>query len=346
MLDTLSSERIRVAVIGVGYLGRFHALIYSRMPDVDLVGVVDTDHERARAVAAEVGCASHARIEDLFGRVDAVSVVVPTTVHLAAAAPLLSRGIHVLLEKPIAPTLADGAEIVRLAQAHGATLQIGHVERFNAGVMALAQRIDAPLYIEAQRMGGFVERATDVDVVSDLMIHDIDIILSLVDAGIGGISAVGASVLTEHVDIANARLEFTNGTVANVVASRVSDKTTRRIRVFQPRRYLSLDFVSQTIDIAEPCSVDGAVRPEIVRQRIQVEPIKPLDLELAEFVRGLRAGRPPLVDGRIGLKALEVALEVRARIAESSGMGRCNAIVDDDEKRPEPSFSLRHCSGA
>jgi predicted dehydrogenase len=317
MSEMLSSERIRVAVVGVGYLGRFHALIYSRLPAVELVGVVDTDRARARSVADEAGCASYDRIEDLLDQVDAVSVVVPTTAHLEAAAPFLSRGIHVLLEKPIAPTLADGAEIVRLAQVHGATLQIGHVERFNAGVMALAQRIHAPVYIEAQRMSGFVERATDVDVVSDLMIHDIDIILSMVDAEISGISAVGAAVLTEHLDIANARLEFTNGTIANVVASRVSDKTTRRIRVFQPQRYLSLDFVSQTIDIAEPHPVDGAARPEIVRQRIQVEPIKPLDLELAEFARGIREKKPPLVDGRIGLKALEVALEVRARIAGS-----------------------------
>ncbi len=310
-------RRIRVAVVGVGYLGRFHALIYSRMPDVDLVGVFDTDPGRARTVADEVGCASHACIADLLDQADAVSVVVPTTAHLSAAAPFLLRGIHVLLEKPIAPTLADAAEIVRLAGVHDAILQIGHVERFNAGVMALAQRIDSPLYIEAQRMGGFVERATDVDVVSDLMIHDIDIILSLVGAEISAISAVGASVLTEHVDIANARLEFANGTVANVVASRVSDKTTRRIRVFQPRRYLSLDFVAQTIDIAEPHPVEGS-RSEIARQRIQIEPIKPLDLELAEFVRCIRDGQPPLVDGRTGLKALEVALDVRTRIAESS----------------------------
>ncbi|TCT18720.1 Gfo/Idh/MocA family protein [Thiobaca trueperi] len=316
------SGRLRVAVVGVGYLGRFHALIYSRLSEVELVGVVDTDPERARVVAAEAGCASYATIEDLFDRVDAVSVVVPTTAHLAAAAPFLSRGIHVLLEKPIAPTLADGTEIVRLAQAHGAVLQIGHVERFNAGVMALAQRIRAPIYIEAQRMGGFVERATDVDVVSDLMIHDIDIILSLVDAGIRHISAVGASVLTEHVDIASARLEFVNGTVANVVASRVSDKPTRRIRVFQPGRYLSLDFIAQSIDIAETRPVADAARPEIARERIQVDPVKPLDLELAEFARCIRDGQPPLVDGQVGLKALEVALEVRARIAEAGALQR------------------------
>ncbi len=317
-----AAAKLRVAVVGVGYLGRFHALIYSRMPDVELVGVVDASHDRARAVAAEAGCAAFPQIADLLDLVDAVSVVVPTTAHLIAAEPFLSKGIHVLIEKPIAATLAEGAEIVRLAQTHGAILQIGHVERFNAGVMALAQRIRSPLYLEAQRMGGFVERATDVDVVSDLMIHDIDIVLSLVDAEIRHISAVGASILTEHVDIANARLEFANGAVANVVASRVSEKTTRRIRVFQPRMYLSLDFVDQTIDIAEPRPVEGTARPEIVRERIAVDPIKPLDLELAEFVRVIREGRTPLVDGRIGLKALDVALEVRARIAEAGELQR------------------------
>ncbi|MBK1693818.1 oxidoreductase [Chromatium weissei] len=313
-----SFERLRVGVVGVGYLGRFHALIYSRMAAVELVGVVDSDFDRAHAIAAEANCACYKHPTDLIGKVDAVSVVVPTTAHLEVAAPLLTHGIPVLLEKPIASTVAEGAEIVRLAQQHGALLQIGHVERFNAGVMALAQRIDSPLYLEAQRMGSFVERATDVDVVSDLMIHDIDIILSLVNAEISAISAVGASVLTPHVDIANARLEFANGTVANVVASRVSDKTTRRIRVFQFRRYLSLDFITQTIDLAETCAVSGAIRPEIMREQIVVEPIKPLDLELAEFVRCVQTQQPPLVDGNTGLRALKVALDVRARITSAS----------------------------
>ncbi len=309
------SDKLRVAVIGVGYLGRFHALIYSRMPQVVLVGVVDADPDRAATVAAEAGCAVFDDIHAVLEHgVDAVSIVVPTTAHLPAAAPFLSRGIAVLLEKPIAATLEDGIEIVRLAQAKGAILQIGHVERFNAGVMALARRIQAPVYIEAQRMGGFVERATDVDVVSDLMIHDIDIILALVGTRITDISAVGASVLTDHVDIASARLEFDNGAVANVVASRVSDKTTRRIRVFQPGRYLSLDFIEQTIDIAEPRALDGTARPEIARERIHVEPVKPLDAELADFVACISEGRKPLVDGQTGLNALEVALEVRARI--------------------------------
>ncbi len=307
-------EKLRLAVIGVGYLGRFHALIYSRMTDVVLVGVVDADPARARAVATEAGCAVFDRAVDLVDRVDAVSIVVPTTLHWSAAEPFLRRGLAVLIEKPIAATQADGAAIVQLASDHGALVQIGHVERFNAGVMALAERITAPRYIEAQRMGGFTERATDVDVVSDLMIHDIDIILALVGEPISSISAVGSAVLTPHVDIASARLEFVNGTVANVVASRVSDKQTRRIRVFQPGAYLSLDFIAQTIDSAGLKEIPGAARPEIVRERLQVEAVKPLDRELAAFVQSVRTGRPPLVDGAIGLKALEVALEVRARI--------------------------------
>lgn len=307
-------DMLRVAVIGVGYLGRFHALIYSRLPGVALIGVVDADEARAHSVAAEAGCAAFASPEALLERVDAVSVVVPTTAHLRVSEPFLRRGIPVLLEKPIAATLEEGTAIVRLAAEHGALLQIGHVERFNAGVMALAQRIQVPRYLEAQRMGEFVERATDVDVVSDLMIHDIDIILSLVGDEIARVSAVGASVLTPHIDIASARLEFRNGAVANVVASRVSLSKTRRIRVFQPGRYLSLDFLDQTIDIAEPREIPGALRPEIARSRVRVDPVKPLDLELAEFVRCVRKGERPLVDGYTGLKALEVALEVHARI--------------------------------
>jgi len=308
------TSKLRIAVIGVGYLGRFHALIYSRMPDVELVGVVDPDADRVRSVAAEAGCAAFTSTTQLPRQLDAVSVVVPTTSHLEVAAPFLQRGVHMMLEKPIAGTRQEGEEIVRLAEQAGAILQIGHLERFNAGIMELAQRISAPRYLEAQRMGGFTERATDVDVVSDLMIHDIDIILSLVGSPVRQVAAVGTPVLTGHVDIASARLEFADGAVANVVASRVSDKKTRRIRVFQPSGYLSLDFVAQTIDIAYPRAVSGAERPEIFREHIQVEPVKPLDRELAAFVECAQTSRPPLVDGRVGLEALKIAIEVQSSI--------------------------------
>ena len=313
--DAPVTEPLRVGVVGVGYLGRFHALIYARMPEVELVGVVDRDAERARQVAAEAGCRVWSEAKALAGAVDAVSIAVPTTSHLAVAGPLLARGIHVLLEKPIAATREDGERLVALAAQSGAMLQIGHLERFNAGVMALAEQIDRPRFVEAQRMGRFVERATDVDVVSDLMIHDIDIILSLMEAQPRSVSAVGTPVLTDHVDIANARLEFANGAVANAVASRVSDKTTRRIRVFQERKYLSLDFMEQTIDLAYPRFRPGGSRPEIVRERIRVEPVKPLDRELEAFVACVRSGHRPLVHGQVGLEALEVALQVMSRIS-------------------------------
>ena len=304
-------ERLRVAVIGVGYLGRFHALIYSRLPQVRLVGVVDSDAARASAVASEAGCAAFTDLAAIIDQADAVSVVVPTTAHLAVAEPLLSRGIHLLLEKPIAATRGEGERIVALANQAGAILQIGHLERFNAGVMALAEHIERPRFVETQRLGEFVERATDVDVVSDLMIHDLDIILSLMGSELRSVSAVGTPVLTDQVDIANARLEFANGAVANAVASRVSDRRIRHIRVFQEHKYLSLDFIAQTIDIAYPRLTPGSARPEIVRERIQVEPVKPLDREIEAFVACVREGRRPLVDGRVGLEALDLALRVR-----------------------------------
>jgi predicted dehydrogenase len=308
------ADRLAVGVIGVGYLGRFHALIYARHPDVELVGVVDTNPETAQRVAREAGCAAYTDPAELLGKVEAVSVVVPTTAHLAVTQPFLDRGVHVLLEKPIATTVAQGAEIVAAAARAGVVLQIGHLERFNAGVMALADRIDHPRFIEAHRMSPFVARATDVDVISDLMIHDIDIILSLVDAEIEHISAAGTAVLTDHIDIANARLEFSNGAVANVIASRVSREKMRRIRVFEHHRYQSLDFIEQRLDVAYPQERPGERWPEIVTERMAIEPVKPLDAEIEAFTRCVRTGEPPLVPGPVGLRALEVALQVKQKI--------------------------------
>ena len=307
-------SKIKVGVAGVGYLGRFHALIHARHPEVELVGVADTDPDTARRVAEEAGCEAFTDPADLIDRVDAVSVVVPTTAHLAVTRPFLEAGRHVLLEKPIAASVEEGAEIVRLAKDAGVVLQIGHLERFNAGVMALAQRIRSPRFIEAHRMSPFVARATDVDVISDLMIHDIDIVLSLIDSEIRHISAAGAAVLTDHLDIANARLEFANGAVANVIASRVSRERMRRIRVFEHHRYQSLDFIEQTLDTAYPQEKPGEEWPEIVTERVAIEPIKPLDAEIDAFVRCIRTGEPPLVGGETGLRALEVALQVKEKI--------------------------------
>lgn len=306
---------IKIGVIGVGYLGRFHTLIYSKMPNVALIGIVDANIERSQAVAQEAGCPYFSKLEDLLEKIDAVSIVVPTSVHLQVAKPFLERGIHVLLEKPIAATREEGEEIVALAASSGATLQIGHLERFNPGVTALAQRIQQPRFIEAQRMGKFAGRAHDVDVVVDLMIHDIDIILSLIATPLVSVAAVGASVLTQHIDIANARLVFANGAVANVVASRVAESKSRRIRVFQPQTYMALDMEKPALELAIPKPHPNRAWPDIVREQIKLEHVKPLDAELAAFVDAIRFKQRPIVDGRVGLQALDVALRVREEIA-------------------------------
>lgn len=312
------SNLIKVGVIGVGYLGRFHALIYSKMPQVELIGIVDVNIERAQVVAQEAGCQVFSKADDLLGKIDAVSIVVPTTAHLEIAKPFLEHGVHTLLEKPIASTSEEGKQIVQLAEAGKALLQIGHLERFNPGIVALAQRINQPRFIEAQRLSNFVGRAADVDVIVDLMIHDIDIILSLVSAPIVSVSAIGAAVLTQHVDIANARLEFANGAVANVIASRVSEHKLRRIRVFQPQVYMSLDMEQQKLEIAVPKAHSERPWPDIHREQINILPIKPLDAEIAAFIDAIHTHKKPIVDGSVGLQALDVALRVREKIAVST----------------------------
>jgi len=309
------SAKLKVGVVGVGYLGRFHALIYSRMDSVELVGVNDSNPEQAASVAAEAGTRSLS-LAELVEQCDAVSIVVPTSLHLEIARPFLEKGVHMLLEKPIEADVAKAEEIVRLASESGTTLQIGHLERYNAGILALAERIENPRFIEAQRMGGFKARATDVDVISDLMIHDIDIILSLVDSELVSISASGTSVLTDHIDIANARLEFANGAAANVTASRVSREDSRRIRVFEPQHYLSLDFIAQRLETARAVPVEGAEWPEIRTEALDIEPVKPLDAELVSFVDSVINGTQPVVDGPTGLRALEVALQIKEKIEQ------------------------------
>jgi predicted dehydrogenase len=304
-------EVIRAGVIGVGYLGRFHARIYNDMEGVDLVGVADTDRQTADRVASEYDTRALYDPMDLLDEVDVVSVVVPTSLHRQVAIPYLEKGIHMLLEKPVASTLDDAKLIVETARKHGATLQIGHLERFNAGIMALADQVNEPRFIEAHRLGPFVERATDVDVVTDLMIHDIDIILSLVGDKLTSISATGTPVLTDHVDIANARLEFANGAVANVTASRVSNKKFRRIRVFGRNSYRAINFVDQQLEVAYPGKTpEGQNFPEIVYETHSISPTQPLDAELAHFIDVVRRGGRPLVTGEDGMEALRVAMLV------------------------------------
>ena len=311
-----NNKKVRVAVIGAGYLGRIHARIYHEMDHVDLIAVVDTDAAVARSVAQGCDCQALTHAEDVLGRIDAVSIVVPTSVHWPVARPFLEAGIHTLLEKPVAPTVEESARIVRIAQANGAILQIGHLERFNAGVMKIAELARQPRFIEVHRLGEFNERATDVDVVTDLMIHDIDIVLSLIQAGLKSISATGAPVVTDHIDIANARLEFENGAVANVTSSRVSIHQFRRIRVFSEDHYLGLNFLTQQLsEVRTGKKKKGSNFPELERRDIQVSPQLPLNAELAHFIDCVNHGRHPLVSGEDGLVAVEVAERVRAKIS-------------------------------
>jgi predicted dehydrogenase len=308
------TDQVRVGVIGVGYLGSIHARIYARMPGVKLMGVVDSHAETASQVAEELSCPAYTDPAALLDQVDAVSIVVPTIYHVETALPFLQRGIHMLMEKPIAPSVEESRQLVDMAEQAGVIFQVGFLERFNAGVMALADRVTDPRFIEVHRLSTFVERATDVDVITDLMIHDIDIVLSLVDSDIVNVSASGINVLTDHVDIANARLEFANGAVANVTASRVSDRKHRRIRVFEHKHYYGLNFVDQQLDIVSTVPSAEGGRAQIVQERPEIEPRKPLDTELEAFIHSVRTGAKPLVDGHVGLEAIKVANLVREKI--------------------------------
>ena len=314
----MKKNPIRVAVVGVGYLGKIHAKIYNAMEGVELVAVVDTDFSVATSVASAYGCDALSSSETLIEKVDAVSIVVPTSYHLDVARPYLNAGVHCLMEKPVAPSVDESREVVELAKKSGSILQIGHLERFNAGVMKLAEMCQNPRFIECHRLGKFVERATDVDVVTDLMIHDIDIVLSLVAAPLKNVSATGTRVITDHVDIANARLEFEDGAVANVTASRVSRDQFRRIRVFSENSYLGLNFADQQLEEVKPGNINpGENYPELVHRNIEVVPQLPLNAELADFVECIVNRKDPLVSGEDGLIAVQVAELVRSKIQES-----------------------------
>ena len=312
------TKEVCVGVVGVGYLGAIHARIYAAMPGVRLLAVADIDMNAAQKVAEECGCLAYSEAQALVDKVDAVSIVVPTPNHREVAEPYLRNGIHVLLEKPIADRLSEGRAIVAEAQRSNTLLQIGHLERFNAGVVRLVEELDRPRFIEVHRLGPFVPRAAAVDVVTDLMIHDIDIVLSLVTGELSYVSAVGARVVSDHVDIANARLEFADGTIANVTASRVASRRFRRIRVFGEACYLGLDFVNQQIDLSRPEPAEnGNGFSRIHTESIAVESRPPLEVELEHFVECVRNGHQPLVTGIDGVRALEVAEQVHCKINES-----------------------------
>jgi predicted dehydrogenase len=313
----------RVGVVGVGHLGRFHARVYSEIDSCTLVGVNDCDAARAGVVAEEYGTKAVPELEDLLGQVEAVSIAVPTSAHYAIGRLCIERGVHVLIEKPIASTVAEAQELVTAGREAGLTVQVGHVERFNPAIRAALDVLDAPKFIEAHRLGVFVPRGTDVAVVLDLMIHDIDLILTAVSSQVVGIEAVGVGVLSPSIDIANARLTFADGCVANVTASRVSREKVRKIRFFQHDAYVSVDCLkpltqvfrkkdvpAETLRRIASGEIEGGLSDIVDYEEPELDKREPLKLELEAFVRSVATGTKPVVDGEDGLKALTVALEI------------------------------------
>ncbi|HEX2229190.1 MAG TPA: Gfo/Idh/MocA family oxidoreductase [Candidatus Binatia bacterium] len=307
------SSAIPVAVIGVGYLGKFHAQKYAQSADADLRAVVDIDEARAREVAANCGTEALGEYQTLFGRVQAVSVAVPTALHHRIARDFLSQGVDVLVEKPMTVDLAQGRELVELAAAHGAILQVGHLERFNPAIRKLEGVINEPRFVECHRLAPFVERGTDVDVVLDLMIHDIDVITSLVRSPVERVEAVGVPVLTDKPDIANARIKFLNGCIANVTASRVSLKRERKVRFFQPDAYISIDYDQRRVQIFHKPS-PGAGWLDIRGETIEIQEADALADEIDSFLQCVRSRSLPLVSGAEGLRAVEIASMISAQL--------------------------------
>ncbi len=305
---------LRVAAIGVGHLGRHHARILSSLPGATLVGVVDVKPERAAEIAEQFQSTPFTDFHDLFGRVDAVSIAVPTQAHVEVAAPFLDRGIPVLVEKPLARSVEEADELIDLAAARGTVLAVGHTERFNPAVGVAARHLNNPRFVEVHRLGTFPERSLDIDVVFDLMIHDLDIVLSMVGGGVTSVEAVGVPVLTGRVDIANARLRFDNGCIANITASRISRDRVRKIRFFQADAYLSIDYASQEVEMYRLVKGE-APRPGIEGGKLEVAREEPLVRELADFLEAVRTGRAPLVTGQDGRRALELAQRITDRMA-------------------------------
>ena len=309
---------LKCAVIGTGYLGRFHAEKYAALDDCELVAVVDSNPEAAAAVAERNGTRALGNYQDLLGKVDAVSIVVPTSLHFAVARDFLASGAHVLVEKPITVTLDEADQLIRLAGEMNRLLMVGHLERFNAALLGLDLVHEKPLFIESHRLAPFNPRANDVSVVLDLMIHDIDIILDIVGSEVERIDAKGVTVLTADTDIANARLTFRNGCVANVTASRASLKVERKMRMFMPNRYISVDFQNRVLAQyrkGEREMFPGV--PEILSEESVFENGDALMEEIRHFVACIREGREPLVNGVAGRRALATATEI-TRLLQSA----------------------------
>ena len=310
-------EKIKVGVVGVGYFGQFHAEKYAKVEETELVGVVDTDASRAKEVAKRYRTQPFQHHTDLFNKVQVVSVAVPTPLHHPIAKDFFLHGIDVLLEKPISNTLEEADELIGLAESRDLIFQIGHLERFNGALSGIEGRVGHPRLIESHRVGPFSGRGAEVDVVLDLMIHDLDIILTLVKSGVKSLQAVGIPILTPYPDIANARIEFDNGCVASLTASRVSKEKVRKTRVFQPKGILSIDYLFQRLSLSEKKGPleEGNV-PEMVTEEIPVKKIDLLEAEIRSFLQSVRNRKPARVSGLDGKRALELALQIIQKIDE------------------------------
>ena len=300
---------LRIAVVGVGHLGRHHARILSSLDGATLVAVVDTNRSRAEEVAAQTLTQPLFDARELAGHVDAVTIAVPTELHRDISLPFLTAGIPVLVEKPMARSLVEADEMIAVAERASVALAVGHTERFNPAVEAARPLLANPRFIEVHRLGTFPDRSLDIDVVFDLMIHDLDVVLSLTRSEVESIEAVGVPVLTGRVDIANARIRFANGCIANLTASRISRDRVRKIRFFQPAAYLSIDYAAQKVELWRLVNRDG-LKPAIDGGELPVRNEEPLKRELADFREAVEAKRPPLVDGRQGRRALELAQRI------------------------------------
>jgi predicted dehydrogenase len=297
-------SKIRCGVVGTGYLGQHHARLYAALPNCELVGIVEANAQRAAEISELHQCECFASVEELAASCDAVSVVVPTDRHCEVALPLLAGGCHLLIEKPLCSSLDEAEQILSAAKAAGRIVQVGHIEHYNPVMGYLENAVTAPQFITADRLAPYNPRGTEVGVVLDLMIHDIGVILALVNAPIQSVEAVGVNVLSNSEDIANARITFENGCVANINTSRVSMKKVREIRVFQPANYLSLDFMNQSGHFLRKEGI------ELVREEIPIEKDEPLKLELASFTQAVHDASQPKVGAELGRSALELAIQI------------------------------------
>lgn len=306
---------LRTAVVGVGYLGRFHAQKYAQLADSELVAVVDANADACAKVAAELNTEAVHDYRELFGAVDAVSLAVPTPLHHSIGCELLKQGIDVLIEKPIATTVPEARELVDLARTHDRILQVGHLERFNPAVLAAAERLRTPRFVESHRLAPFKQRGTDVSVVLDLMIHDIDLIQELVGTPIESIDAVGATVFSGEIDIVNARLRFQGGCVANTTASRISLKQERKIRIFQDDAYLSVDMQQKILTVIRKKDTAPVESPaQVSIEEENFDQGDALRAEIEAFLKSVRERSTPVVTGEDGLRALETAMKITALV--------------------------------